>query len=50
MEVKLFLSISEILQHNFIDDLHLSDEKKSDIDTIFDTLKLLVEEKLKQND
>ena len=50
IEVKLFLSISEILQHDFIDDLYPSNEKKTDIDTIFDTLKLLVEEKLKQND
>jgi len=32
------------LQHDFIYDLRPSDKKESDLDTIFDTLKLLVEE------
>jgi len=48
IEVKLFLTISDALQHDFIDDLCLSD-KKSDLDVIFDTLKLLVEEKLRKS-
>jgi len=48
IEVKLFLAISDALQHDFIDDLRPSD-KKSDLDVIFDTLKLLVEEKLKKS-
>ncbi|MCL2289755.1 MAG: hypothetical protein FWC34_03500 [Bacteroidetes bacterium] len=48
IEVKLFLAISEALQHNFMDELYLSNKKDPDLDTIFDTLKLLVEEKLKE--
>jgi len=48
IEVKLFLAVSDALQHNFMDDLYPSDKKESDIDTIFDTLKLLVEERLKK--
>jgi len=48
IEVKLFLAISEALQHNFIDELLLSNKNRnSDLDTVFDTLKLLVEEKMK---
>jgi hypothetical protein len=49
IEVKLFLAISEALQHNFIDELRFSNKKRSDLDTVFDTLKLLVEEKLKDS-
>ena len=48
MEVKLFLTISEALHHNFIDELYPSNKKTSNLDTIFDALKLLVEEKLKE--
>jgi len=47
IEVKLFLAISEALQHNFIEDLIPNDKKASDIDAVFDTLKFLVKEKLK---
>jgi len=47
IEVKLFLAISDALQHNFMDDLRPVG-KKSDLDAVFDTLKLLVEEKLKK--
>ena len=50
MEVKLFLTISDALQHNFIDELYPSNKKTANIDTIFDTLKLVVEEKLKETD
>jgi len=46
IEVKLFLAISEALQHDFINELLLSNNKNSDLDTVFDTLKLLVKEKL----
>ena len=47
IEVKLFLTISDVLQHNFINDIYPSNNEKSDLDTIFNALKLLVEEKLK---
>jgi len=47
IEVKLFLTISDVLQHNFIEDIHPSN-KKSDLDEVFDTLKLLVSEKMKE--
>jgi len=48
IEVKLFLAISDALQHNFIEDLYPTDKNTPDLDTIFDTLKLLVKEKLKE--
>jgi len=48
IEVKLFLTISDVLQHNFMDDIYPSNSKKSDLDTVFNALKLLVEEKLKE--
>ena len=48
IEVKLFLTISEVLQHNFIEDLQPPTKKSPDLDIIFDTLKLLVEEKLNE--
>jgi len=48
IEVKLFLAISEALQHNFMDELLLSNKNNNpDLDTVFDTLKLLVKEKMK---
>jgi DNA-binding Xre family transcriptional regulator len=46
IEVKLFLAISEALQHNFIEELSFANNKNTDLDTVFDTLKLLVKEKL----
>ena len=45
IEVKLFLAISDALQHNFIDELY-PNKRNSDLDSVFNTLKLLVEEKL----
>ena len=42
--------IQSFVKKNHINSANPSNEKKSDIDTIFDTLKLLVEEKLKEND
>jgi len=49
IEVKLFLAISDALQHDFIDELYPSNQKNLNLDAVFDTLKLLVEEKLKEN-
>ncbi|MDR2914861.1 MAG: transcriptional regulator [Tannerella sp.] len=49
IEVKLFLAISDVLQHDFIDELRPSDRKKTDLDAIFNTLKRIVEEKLDEN-
>ena len=46
IEVKLFLAISDALQHNFMEELYPANSKNTDIDTVFNTLKLLVEEKL----
>jgi hypothetical protein len=50
IEVKLFLAISDILQHDFINELRSSNEEKPDLDldSVFDTLKLLVAEKMKE--
>ena len=48
VEVKLFLTISDALQHKFIEDLQPTEKLPLDIDTIFDTLKLIVSEKLKE--
>ena len=50
IDVKLFLAISDILQHDFIDELRSSNKSKSnlDLDSVFETLKLLVEEKMKE--
>ncbi len=50
IEVKLFLSISEVLQHDFINELCPSMQKNSNIDVIFDALKLIVEEKLREKE
>jgi hypothetical protein len=44
VEVKLLLSISEALNHNFFEDIYPL--KNVDIDSVFDTLKELVVEKL----
>ena len=49
IEVKLFLTISEVLQHDFIDDLRPSNKNNPDLNTVFETLKLLVKEKLKEH-
>jgi hypothetical protein len=48
IEVKLFLTISDALQHNFMDELRPTDKKKFGLDTVFDTLKSLVEEKMSE--
>ena len=48
IEVKLFLTISDVLRHNFIEDIY---PQKTDltIDDVFDTMKSLVKEKLKED-
>jgi hypothetical protein len=48
-EVKLFLTISDALQHDFLDEIHPQNQKISDLDAIFDTLKTMVMEKLNEN-
>jgi len=48
IEVKLFLAISDALQHNFMDELRPTDKKNIGLDTVFDTLKSLVEEKMNE--
>ncbi|MDR0829821.1 MAG: hypothetical protein LBN95_06890 [Prevotellaceae bacterium] len=51
IEVKLFLAISDALQHNFIDDLcppQKDNAVAADLDTIFEALKLLIKDKLKE--
>jgi hypothetical protein len=48
VEVKLLLTISDVLKHNFIEDLYPSNTPNLDIDTVFNTLKLLVEEKINE--
>ena len=51
IEVKLFLTISEVLNHDFFADV--CPQKKNDdiinIDTVFDVLKGLVKEKIKDS-
>jgi hypothetical protein len=46
MEVKLLLAISEALKHNFFEDIYPSKKLTHNIDSIFDTLKELVAERI----
>ncbi|MDR0573674.1 MAG: helix-turn-helix transcriptional regulator [Tannerella sp.] len=50
VEVKLLLTLCDVLQHNFIEDLYPT--KKNDtpviIDKVFDAIKELIEEKIKE--
>ena len=48
IEVKLLLAISEALNHNFFEEIYPSNKKASNInvDSIFDTLKELVAERI----
>ncbi|MDR1653624.1 MAG: helix-turn-helix transcriptional regulator [Prevotellaceae bacterium] len=50
VEVKLLLTLCDVLQHNFIEDIYPANKKTADIDTVFNTMKLLVAEKLKENE
>ncbi|GAB6013151.1 hypothetical protein [Viscerimonas tarda] len=49
IEVKLFLTLSKVLNHNFIDDICPRNEYGNDIDIIFNALKDLVAEKIHEN-
>ncbi|GHT17479.1 hypothetical protein FACS189429_1650 [Bacteroidia bacterium] len=49
VEVKLFLTLCDVLNHNFVEDIYPVEKKMINIDTIFDTLKILVEEKIKKS-
>jgi hypothetical protein len=42
IEVKLFLTISEALNHDFLKDIYSQDRDDYSIDSVFDTLKKLV--------
>lgn len=44
MEVKLLLTCSKVLQHNFFEDIYPSQRQRDDeaIDRVFDTLKAIV--------
>ena len=46
IEVKLFLTISEVLKHNFIEDIYPQRNANAPIDAVFDALKELVKEKI----
>ena len=51
IEVKLFLTISEALSHDFFADIYpqKEDNKIIDVDVVFDVLKGLVKEKIKDS-
>jgi predicted DNA-binding protein YlxM (UPF0122 family) len=46
VEVKLLLTLSDALDHNFIEDIYPTTNKTADINLVFDTLKQVVSEKL----
>jgi hypothetical protein len=46
VEVKLLLSISEVLKHNFFEDIYPSKKNIDNIDVVFDALKELVAERI----
>ena len=51
IEVKLFLTISEVLNHNFFEDIYPSknEQKIINIDVVFEVLKKMVREKISDN-
>jgi DNA-binding Xre family transcriptional regulator len=49
VEVKLLLTLCDALNHNFIEDIYHTEKNAISIDTIFDTLKTIVEEKINQS-
>ena len=51
IEVKLFLTISEVLNHDFLSDIYPKKESNCTVDEVFDALKELVIQKIavKQN-
>ena len=46
VEVKLLLSISKVLKHNFFEDIYPAKKSSSDIDAVFEALKELVTGKI----
>ena len=50
IEVKLFLTISEALNHNFFEDIYpqKNDQNAINIDMVFEVLKKLVKEKISE--
>ena len=46
VEVKLLLSISEALKHNFFEDIYPNEKNINNIDVFFEALKELVAEKI----
>ena len=49
IEVKLFLTVSEALNHNFLEDIYPQKKAPITIETVFEALKELVKEKLPDN-
>ena len=49
IEVKLFLTISEILNHNFIEDIYPPKKDQITVDTIFEALKKIVKEQISKD-
>jgi len=46
IEVKLFLTISEVLNHNFFEDIYPQKNGQNTLDKVFEVLKNMVREKL----
>jgi len=46
IEVKLLLTLSEVLNHNFFTDIYPQENDQITIDTVFEVLKNLVKEKI----
>ena len=49
IEVKLFLTISEVLNHDFLEDIYPLKKNQITIDTVFKVLKNLVKEEISKN-
>ena len=46
IEVKLFLTISDVLKHNFFEDIYPQKHNQYTIDAVFDVLKEVVQENI----
>ena len=46
MEVKLLLTVSDALNHNFLEDIYPQDKNIITIDAFFDTIKKMVKEEI----
>jgi len=49
IEVKLLLTISEVLNHNFLEDIYPQKNVQNTIDVVFETLKELVKKNMPGN-